>query len=75
MSLHVFTKICEKQHEIACFLTRLTRRTSPAGRATPHICLPNMKFLCLILRQGKVCTDANDDVNDANNDTNDDDAQ
>ena len=30
-------KICEKLHEIACKLTRLTRRTLPADRATPHI--------------------------------------
>ena len=27
------------------------------------ICVPNMKFLYLILCQGEVCTDANDDTN------------
>ena len=27
------------------------------------ICVPNMKFLCLILCQGEVCTDATDDTN------------
>ena len=32
--------------------------------------IPNMKFLCLTLCQGEVCTD-NDDANDEN-DTNDD---
>ena len=29
------------------------------------ICVPKMKFLCLTLHQGEVCTD--DDDNDANN--------
>ena len=29
--------------------------------------IPNMKFLCLTLCQGKVCTD-DDDTNDTNND-------
>ena len=33
----IFTEICEKLHDIARYLTRLTRRTRPAGRATPHI--------------------------------------
>ena len=32
----VSTKICEKLHEIACFLTCLTYRTQPVGRVTPH---------------------------------------
>ena len=27
------------------------------------ICVPNMKFLCLTLCQGEVCTDANADAN------------
>ena len=27
------------------------------------ICVPNMKFLCLTLCQGEVCTDANADTN------------
>ena len=27
------------------------------------ICMPNMKFLCLTLCQGKVCTDNDDDAN------------
>ena len=37
------------------------------------ICIPNMKFLCLSLFQGEVCTDdANDEAN--NDDANDDDA-
>ena len=31
------------------------------------ICIPNMKFLCLTLCQGEVCTDdANTNTNDAN---------
>ena len=30
------------------------------------ICTPNMKFLCLTLCQGEVCTD-DDDANDDNN--------
>ena len=34
------------------------------------ICIPNMKFLCLTLCQGKVCTD-----NDADVDVNDDDTR
>ena len=36
-----------------------------------HMCIsvPNMKFLCLTMCQGEVCTD-----DDANDDTNDDDA-
>ena len=38
-----------------------------------YICIPNMKFLCLTMCQGEVCTD-NDDAN-ANNDTNNDDAR
>ena len=33
------------------------------------ICIPNMKFLCLTLWQGKVCTD--DDANDDDTNTND----
>ena len=34
-----------------------------------YMCIPNMKFPCLTLCQGEVCTDdANDD--DANNNTN-----
>ena len=48
--VHIFTEICEKLHEIARFLTRLTCRTCPAGRAMPHIyegyrciAVPNMK--------------------------------
>ena len=32
-------------------------------------CVPNMKFLCLILYLGEVCTDTNVDANDT--DTND----
>ena len=37
------------------------------------ICLPNMKFLCLNLCQGEVCTDnANDDTNDDDANANDD---
>ena len=31
------------------------------------ICIPNMKFLCLTLSQGEVCTDDDDNI-DANND-------
>ena len=32
------------------------------------ICTPNVKFLCLLLCQGKVCTDDNANNNDTNND-------
>ena len=32
-------------------------------------CIPNMKFLCLTLRRGKVCTDDNTDSNDNEDDT------
>ena len=34
------------------------------------ICIPNMKFLCLTMCQGEVCTDADADDTNAN-DTND----
>ena len=34
------------------------------------ICIPNMKFLCLTMYQGEVCTD--DTSNDTNDNTNDD---
>ena len=33
----VFTNICKKLHEIACYLTRLSHQTHPAGCVTPHI--------------------------------------
>ena len=35
-----------------------------------YLCMPNMKFLCLTLCQGEVCTDDDNNANDAN--TNDD---
>ena len=38
------------------------------------ICIPNMKFLCLTMCQGQVCTDDDADdanVDDANADAND----
>ena len=36
------------------------------------ICVPNMKFLCLTLGQGEVCTDdTNANADDANTNTND----
>ena len=38
------------------------------GRGHMCICIPNMKFLCLALWQGEVCTDANDDANTDIND-------
>ena len=39
-----------------------------------HICAPNMKFVCLNLWLGEVCTDGHADA-DANADTNDDHAR
>ena len=34
------------------------------------ICIPNMKFLCITLCQGEVCTDTDTNANDdANTDT------
>ena len=31
------------------------------------LCIPNMKFLCLTMCQGEVCTDDDTNDNDANN--------